>query len=675
MKNVLRGLVAGVAALGVAACSGGGSSSGGGPSTGGSTNLTISGSLSAGASAQIFNNSGLNTGFAVSLADLEIYAIAFTTPPVIDQAEVDPTTGAFKIELPGAKGASVTAIVRDKVNTSQEVATIVFRDTTKKDLSGNPKDSSSVVLSDSVSLGSLTIGNDGKVIVDVQTTIANQIAPPASSGTAFNMSGVWVASAYTGTKPADYYTTTYDPATCNEGGGYGCAGVAEGFPLGLVRVAGKTFTPVSNCDIEADPVVCAEGDGTLSSTVDRYALGIWDARGLGACGFKVGFTEAEARAGGRLHPTEALPAISYNFNGSVASGTMSFGAMTAYNPYFWIRSAATASRDFYDCRGTSVTVGGHSVPGYACKGNIQLNSDQSDTGADGWMVSLGNGGCVDTTTNKPVFISNWQGMTPSGCQDETNSSLPAGFTKNACTQTGDPDGAGPSGSVTVRCAWVNGSFEDQAGAPNFSSPVASDRHVGPPAAIISVSGACGGTDNITAAAYKNLSLAQLQCHADDYHMNQNSFSGASCAPKARFNWGAKTAADFFQTDYRPKPDAQFLMDLITYDSSGSVATMDTEEREGFTISTGDSSVSCEVARRTIVNIKKQTDTTAIVDISFSGRMASTAAACLSVAKTALENRAYNDSQSDQNLHRRAVNNTDLEYILGKEGFIFNLTKQ
>jgi hypothetical protein len=304
-------------------------------------------------------------------------------------------------------------------------------------------------------------------------------------------------------------------------------------------------------------------------------------------------------------------------------------------------------------------------------------NDDIDTGNDGWMVNLGNGGCVDTTTQKPVFITNWQGMVPdnNACGHETDATLPAGFSKHACTQTGDPDGNGPASSVTVRCTWINGTFADSSGNPNYSSPVTGQYHVGPPVTVIAQNANCGGTTGISEANYKNLSLAQLQCHANDYEMNRQSFTSASCAPRARFNWAARSAEEFFKMDYRPKPDSQFLMDLITYDSTGNVATMDTEEREGFTISTGDSSVSCEVARRIVVNIKKLSDTTAVVDIHFSGRMASTAAACVSVAKKALENRAYNDTQTDYNNHRRAVDGTDLEYILGKEGMIFTLTKQ
>ena len=51
---------------------------------------------------------------------------------------------------------------RDKTDGGQ-VGTIVFQDATSTDLDGNPSESSSIVLSGSVQLGSITLGSDGKL--------------------------------------------------------------------------------------------------------------------------------------------------------------------------------------------------------------------------------------------------------------------------------------------------------------------------------------------------------------------------------------------------------------------------------------------------------------------------------------------------------------------------------
>jgi hypothetical protein len=168
---------------------------------------------------------------------------------------------------------------------------------------------------------------------------------------------------------------------------------------------------------------------------------------------------------------------------------------------------------------------------------------------------------------------------------------------------------------------------------------------------------------------------QLRCHANDYYQNRDSFDD-TCAPRPQFNFGANEPSQFYKVDFRAKPDAQFLMDLITYDSTGTLATMDTVETEGYSIPTGESSsTSCEVERRIVVNMKKTGDNTSLVDIKFSGRMASTAAACQALAKTAIANAAYNKVPGrTEDEKRRAIEGGDLEYTLSPSGFIFNLTR-
>lgn len=661
MNTILKAMIALAGAGLFAACSG----SGGGGSTpapaGPSTTLTISGALS---SASPMNAFGVrpardNASFAVSLGDLEIYAIAFTSPPVIARANVNATTGAFSVDLPGAKGSSVTAVFRDTTN-NNEVGSIVFRDSSAKDLNGAAKDSSSVVLNDTVSLGNLSIGDDGKVVVDV-AAIQTVVAAPASSGTAFDMSGIWKASTFAN-PPTGYVTTCAAGSSMND-----CNSLPEGTDIGLIRIAGKLFTPSGaggTCNIDAGTVACAATDGTVG-TADRFALGVWDAAGVAACGHKTGFTEDEARAGGLIHITGALPTI---------GGTqLTFGDYSGYNPYFWVKAAATATRDIYDCSGSSITIGGKSVPTYMCKGNILLNSNQSDTGNDGWQVNLGNGGCFDSS-NKPVRMTNWGSASPTSCTD-SSAGLPTGFKSGTCVyENVDPDGSGPNypSPINFSCRWTHGAFADLNGAPDLNTPIDQMTYqVGPPTATVTSGSPCG---NQADGVGTGLTLNEAQCYGNYYEMNRNTIS-TDCGPRPRFNWGASTVENFYRVDYRGKPDQQFLMDILTYDASGNLATLDTEEKETFTIPSGsNSSVTCEMARKIVFNVKKITDTTGIVDIRFSGRMASTAAACQSIAKVALENIEFNKTAAE-NDRRRAIDGADLEHNLRPQAMIFNMTKQ
>lgn len=662
-------------------CSGGGggaSADGGG---GGSSALTISGSLSSSASVASVNGkiSAMdNSSFAVTLTDLEIYAIAFTNPPVIAAADVG-ADGSFSVSLPGATGSSVTAIFRDKTD-GGEVGTIVFRDATDVGMDGSAKESSSIVLGSNVNLGSLSIADDGKVVVDV-ATISEQIAPPAAASAAFDMSGVWAASAYSPLPTANHKTTCPDGTPMDD-----CEGLPEGAEIALVRVAGKEFTPTGaggTCDIENSASTCADTDGTIG-TEDRYALGIWEASGLAACGHKLGFTEDEARAGGRMDVDPAsLP--------TVGGTQIQFGTMTGYNPYFWIKNAATATRDYMACQGVKVPFGSgptaKDVPGFACKGDIKLNADNSDTGNDGWMVNLGNGGCFDAN-NKPVRVSNWSGEAENGCEAAVQEDgAPTGIMRQTCSYNRDPDGSGPNypAAIAYTCSWANGMFADASGLPNFSSQVDTSIHtVAPPVAQIANGAPCGDQADGVATG---LTLAEAQCYAQYYEENRDNSTlfPASCAPRPRFNWGAADAENFYRVDFRAKPDAQFIFDFMTYDASGDLGTVDTYEREGVTIPSGSGSeISCEVERRIVVNIKKTSATTAVVEIRFTGKMASTAAACQALAKTAISNAAYNktlnraDFATDEDYwaaQRRAIQGGDLEYILSPSAMIFNMTKQ
>ncbi len=631
------------------ACSG--SSSSDSASTTAPAPLVISGSLSSNdtASLKLSRKQDFSAN-AVSLAGLEIYAIAFTSPPVIAKADVG-SDGSFTLNVPGAKGASVTAVFRDSTS-GNEVGTIVFEDQSNTDLEGNAKRSSSVVLSDSVSLGNIVLGDDGTVVIPV-SDIAASVAPPPTAAAAFNMSGLWKASAYAN-KPTGYITTCAAGTPQND-----CEGLPEGSKIALLRMGGKLFTPTAgHCDQSANPVVCDESEGTVG-TADRFALAVWEAEGFAACGYKTGFTPAEARAGGKINLTDTLPVIDGH--------QVAVGSLDGYNPYFWISSAATSPYSINDCSGQSIDIGGKSIPAYVCKGQ-KLDHTNVAVGGNAWMVNLGNGGCFDES-NKPIFMTNWSGITGSCTNDSTG--LPAGFSKGTCAYTGDPDGTGPQSTINFTCRWVNGQFADNAGAPDFATPLDTSYHVGPPVEKVAAGASCG---NQTTGSGAGLTFDEARCYANYYYQHKDSFS-STCSSEPRFNWGANTVENFFKVDFRPKPKAQFLLDVITYDNTGNLATMDTEERESFEVSSGaSSSITCEAARKIVFNVKKTGESTAIIDIRFSGSIKSTSAACQAVAKRALENIEFNKTAAESD-RRRATENNDLEHILAPQKMIFSMTKE
>lgn len=647
------------------ACGGSGGGSGDGGS--GAGNLNISGKLGGSG----FQSASVdNFASAITLSDLEIYAIAFTSPPVIAKAAVN-ADGTFSVDLAGAKGSAITAIFRDTANANATVGTIAFVDSTNKDIDGNTKSSSSIVLSDSVSLGALTLGTDGKVAVDV-ATIAASIPAPASAATAFDMSGVWKMTAASNL-PTGYSTVCAADVPQND-----CESLPDQTEVAMIRLGGKLFTPttgggVTTCNKD-DNSACAVTDGTVG-TAPRFAMALWQKDAFVSCGRAMGFDEDDARKGGNLHVDQALPTVA---GGQVAMGA--FGG--AYNPWGWIKAAAKATFAIPNCKGSVVTIDGKQLQAYACRGEIMDNLN-AGTGQYGFQVNLGQGGCQDAN-GKPLMVNNFGGAQTArniysnntqNCESSTTD-LPTGFSSQSCAWTGDPDGSGPMASQDYQCTWTGGQFASQGSvgqySPNYASPV-SGGHVGAPEELVAAGADCknGATDGQDGSAF---TLGQLQCFANYYYSNNGNNAG-TCNPEFRFNWGAQTAGDFYHVDYRGRPRGQFLLDVLTYNSAGDVATLDTTEREAFTVASGaGSSVTCNIERGITFGLRKTSSTTAQMEIRFAGRMASTATVCQALAKTALENVAYNVGKAD-NLKRRAAMNADLEHMLSPSAILMNATKQ
>lgn len=637
--------IAAVAAI--SACSGSSSSDSGSTVA----SLTISGTLGASSSVMsVHPRSGGNSAMAVSLSDLKIYAIAFTTPPVIAEANVN-SDGTFSVDLPGAKGAAVTAIFKDKTDDSQ-VGTIVFEDTSKKDMSGNNSKTSSVVLGDSVALGAITLGTDGKVVVPV-SRIASQLdsGSSVSSGTAFDPTGTWYMKAYDGTLPSGYQTVT---SSCNDG-------PCIGFPLTLVRLAGKSFTATQNCSTTAHPSTCAVTDGTVG-TEDRYALSIWGntfANGMGACGSKTGFTADDARAYGQIH-VATLPTVGGNtitFGDYVYTTPTGFGGDSAPFNKSWMKTGATSAYNQQDCRPMTVTKNSNTFNAWACKAKVMSGSWPGSAVAGpvyGWQVGIEGGGCFNTATGKPVNVTNWGTLGYGNCQQsDTSSTYGTGFTTNTCTYSNvDHDGDSNTAAISLSCTNTGGQFTDSSGPTTTPITLNSGEYLGQPETLLASGALCSSAGSGSTAA----TLAAYRCYANAYWSN-NSSSSTGCQREYHFNWSATSATDFAQDSESGKPKNAFITNILNYTPDGQTATLEDEEVNNFTISTGaNSSTFCEASRRTVISFKKISATRLMIDLKFSGQMNSTTAACLGAAKDALAG--------------KNVGGGDLQHILTPQNMIF-----
>ena len=626
--------------------------------TGSSSDLTISGKLASNSSASVASALGKRhykpddvSTMAVSLSDLQFYAIAFTSPPQIATATVG-DDGSFTATLAGAKGASVTAIFKDK-NDGSQVGVVVFQDSSSKDLNGNDKESSSIVLSDSVSLGSIALGSDGKVMIPV-TQIASQVnqSDSVAVGTAFDPTGVWYMKKYDGTVPTGYKSID----VCSMGGDGD--GPCIGFPLTLVRIAGKKFTPNSgSCSKSASPVACADSDGTVG-TDDRYAMSIWGgnfSQGIGSCGAKIGFSADEARAFGQIS-VSSLPSIGANaisFGAYQYSTPTGFGGDAAPFNLPWMKTGATASHQQQDCRPVKVN---NQYEGWACKAKVKEgNWPGTDVAGPvyGWQVGIQGGGCYETATNKPVNVTNWAniGVSANCTQTDVSSTYGAGFSTHTCVYT-NVSVDGTSAAKNITCKHTGGQYSDNSGAPSNSAlSLSSGQYLGQPENLVNQGALCSSIGSATNSA----KLAAYRCYAEAYWNASKGSTG--CLREYNFNWAATTPADFAKDSDRGKPKMAFLTNILSYAADGQTATLEDEEINKITVNTGaNSSTFCETSRRTSLTFKKVSATRILVDLKQKGQMNSTDAACQGAAKDALAG--------------KNVGGGDLQHILTPQNMIF-----
>ncbi|MGE3759246.1 MAG: hypothetical protein AB7H97_15890 [Pseudobdellovibrionaceae bacterium] len=578
--------------------------------------LTLSGSLAA------IETSGLsvrNSAMSVELSDLEIYGICFSTPPAIAQADVE-ATGAFSITLDCAPGNAVTAIFRTKADQA-EVGTVVFTDTSKKDINGNDKESSSVVLGGDVDFGSITIDSTGKVKIPV-STIAEADTTVVDSGDAFDFTGVWKIKAYDGTMP-----TGYSPVNtgCDMNTGTGCdePGPPEDFPLSIVRYAGKSFTKdAGNCTVSE-----STGAGTCAGTTgtdDVYAMQLWagDATTTGmsaikACGYKTGFTSAEAKA---------FAAIDLNGTYEIAGNAISLARITFSNPdgfggdtctsgdgtlgcsRSWMKTGSTAMWPVMKC--TSVTKTGSDSKEYRLRACEVNNGSGVKYSAH---LEGGGGGCFDSA-GKPLRVDNWNNT---GTCTQGNHPV-TGLKVGSCTYVGQVPSTGAA-ATDYTCSHAGGLFDDS----SLSTPTASNYQFdqGDYTSIVAQGGNC---KDIPAAN----EIDRLQCYAQNYHGGGGGNGEFACTNEVRINWGATNVNDFEVSDDRGRPKGNFVTNIANYSPDGSTIFVNDDKEDSFSIpgKEGTSTV-CKISRTMKISFKKISDIKLLGDLQESGRLLTADATC------------------------------------------------
>ena len=139
--------------------------------------LTISGSLNSSSSSKLlYKSMDRLSAQAIDTSDLEVYGLAFSDPPEVQTVELG-ADGSFSLTFSSsAAGSPISLIFRYDTSSSragEQVGVVKFVDDSEKDIDGNSSSSSSIALTGAVSLGNLSINEDGDVVVPVSQISSN----------------------------------------------------------------------------------------------------------------------------------------------------------------------------------------------------------------------------------------------------------------------------------------------------------------------------------------------------------------------------------------------------------------------------------------------------------------------------------------------------------------------
>ncbi len=651
MGNTWKSLILGALLTSMTACSGGSSVSDGASN---STDLVISGKVGAMGTMSVSNNASEGVGKFGTYDNVKLYVTVYNDPPQITVANLG-SDGSFSVTLPNASGTVIGAQFKNTL--TNVVKHVYFQDSSKKDMNSSDMLMESYPLKGSVNFGTLDLSG-AKPVIDVVAVIpAENRADAGGDVVGYDFSGSFKMASYS--IPQALKDQGFITAEVDNGGNHQSCGdepcLPVDMPITLVKYSGKEFTKGAGCT-ESD----CKADGTEGTvgTANKYGLSIWEGPASGAgsglqdCGYNSGFTADSARFGAGIHIASA--AIGSQ---AMSLANFTFGTLGGTEP--WMKTTAEAQYDVYDCAPKAHVVSGTTYNLHVCKALVWAdNGNTLDKTIYYANEQSADNGCLEDGTNKPVMVSDWS-INPENPSCWSGTEVFPGFKRTSCHYVNqDPDGSGPVAATSFTCKSGQGTFADAAlttaavpGINYFTDPTT---RTGSPAKLLTKGGLCSSLPTGTDAE----KLASYQCFAQSYDRND----GGGCMREYRFNWGAKTSADFVMTDGRPRPSSNFLTDIVTYSADGNTFFVNNNEKETVGISSGQNGGMefCEIESSTKLVGKKMSDGQQLVTLVQSGvLLSSDKTACVAAVNGA-------DTWENGNLSYRVGEGKKFMFILNKQ---------
>ncbi|RYZ53911.1 MAG: hypothetical protein EOP07_16990 [Proteobacteria bacterium] len=524
-----------------------------------------------------------------AITDLSVYCVTFSLPPVAGTGAVS-AEGKFSVTL-NAAGASVGCFILDSAKSI--LGTMVFEDSAKKDLNGEPKSADRFALEGGASdLGAITFNlSTGKAKVDVAKIVGKVKDTTVALTDAYDFSGNYVFEA-SGQKAPEGYANLCTAAeqeashnnNNNSAQGKRCDGPSLNMPIYFKRLNGVV-------------------PGT---TKPIFGMALWASKSLdNLCGNKLGISYADGISHGIDLSNSGVGEGDFTWDPNLADGWKS-PAARAKNSLLKQESVD----NFKGFPGTKQFF--HQYHTFTCNPGSPC-SEGAATSAAGFQFNANTKetGCRNVATGKSVQVNDWSGM-----QCETTQ-LNGGLNKNTCKKTYE--------GAEVACVNIGGTFLAN------ETPIANAVTRFPGDYVVLAQGSycdynnnnafdgnesplwnndeqsCNAGTPITEgqlcssinASAEGGQLAQLRCYAEGRKGGDGDFD--SCQREVRTNWNAKTAAEFVQG--KSKPKGQFAFELFDYDSATS-GSLRGEERDYRGIQVGDNFTDCEIVNVFSLSIKK-----------------------------------------------------------------------
>ncbi|OFZ20653.1 MAG: hypothetical protein A2X94_04025 [Bdellovibrionales bacterium GWB1_55_8] len=408
------------------------------------------------------------SNMAVStLADLKVSCVTFSVPPVAAEGAVD-SVGAFAVNFPdGTVGKNFGCFIYSNVDASL-VIPMVFVDKTKKSLSGDDAQNSSLAVSGSIIIPEVALDLDRATAeVDVSTiqlkdgSATGTSALAVATGTRLDFTGEYTikspASLGISLPSAEYK----GPCTFADMSGEDkCHGPIDGMRIYMLRAQGKNwvYNNKTACDAatklqgaDAASLLAGDCNGTTGSE-DVYGVMLWTAdvektlksqeptteaefkaimeaaagdTAFIACGRRIGFTTGEAKVFGgvdlttdpKLDQAGGYSAAAFAFDtapidlGTAGAALVTDGVLANQIIELdrgWMVKQAKSKHQMHDCQPNQIDIGGKLVNTWRCKGTYDADGTATDVGpVNAYMDNFGRG-CYYTNGGTPVMFDNWE---------------------------------------------------------------------------------------------------------------------------------------------------------------------------------------------------------------------------------------------------------------------------